>query len=151
MLRWRRPVVEVGSRKIQEDKNYQLVLLSDLDNAKNSKQLKTAFLQRQSNKLITFHQNYTISAIFQVTEMSKLVKRGALIVFEGCDRSGKTTQCKKLVDALNEDGHKAQFMRFPGKIIRCVVLRPDSVNEKGSKLYLSVVCLMVLERARWVG
>lgn len=22
--------------------------------------------------------------------------RGALIVFEGCDRSGKTTQCKKL-------------------------------------------------------
>ncbi|CAH1781094.1 unnamed protein product [Owenia fusiformis] len=39
--------------------------------------------------------------------------RGALIVFEGCDRCGKTTQCKKLVDALNRDGGKAEFMRFP--------------------------------------
>ncbi|KAI3640074.1 hypothetical protein MIR68_000952 [Amoeboaphelidium protococcarum] len=28
-------------------------------------------------------------------------KRGLLIVFEGCDRSGKSTQCQKLVDAFN--------------------------------------------------
>lgn len=30
--------------------------------------------------------------------------RGAFIVFEGCDRSGKTTQSKKLVAALREKG-----------------------------------------------
>ncbi|EEB15345.1 thymidylate kinase, putative [Pediculus humanus corporis] len=38
---------------------------------------------------------------------------GALIVFEGCDRAGKTTQCKKLVEKLNELGIKSQFMQFP--------------------------------------
>lgn len=42
--------------------------------------------------------------------------RGALIVFEGCDRSGKTTQCKKLVDALNSENIPATFMNFPGKL-----------------------------------
>jgi len=47
--------------------------------------------------------------------MSRLISRGALIVFEGCDRSGKSTQCKKLVEALNNDGIKAKLWRFPGR------------------------------------
>ena len=46
--------------------------------------------------------------------MSLPISRGALIVFEGCDRSGKSTQCKKLVDALTSDGIKAKLWRFPG-------------------------------------
>ncbi|XP_070539108.1 thymidylate kinase-like [Ptychodera flava] len=41
--------------------------------------------------------------------------RGALIVLEGCDRSGKTTQCQKLVDALRKDGQKVEFLRFPDR------------------------------------
>lgn len=41
-------------------------------------------------------------------------KRGALIVLEGCDRSGKSTQCKRLVEALNNKGIPSQLMRFPG-------------------------------------
>ena len=41
-------------------------------------------------------------------------KRGAFIVFEGCDKSGKTTQCKKLVEKLKEEGEKVEFCRFPG-------------------------------------
>ena len=40
--------------------------------------------------------------------------RGAFIVFEGVDRSGKTTQAKALVDLLNAQGVKAEFWRFPG-------------------------------------
>lgn len=36
--------------------------------------------------------------------------RGALIVVEGIDRSGKSTQCKMLVDALR----KAKGIKFPG-------------------------------------
>lgn len=40
-------------------------------------------------------------------------KRGALIVLEGVDRSGKTTQCKKLLQALESDGRPAEIMRFP--------------------------------------
>lgn len=41
-------------------------------------------------------------------------KRGALILFEGVDRCGKTTQAKKLVEALNAAGQATVFMRFPG-------------------------------------
>lgn len=44
------------------------------------------------------------------------IKRGALIVFEGCDKAGKTTQCRKLVDKLRELGVTAQFMQFPGNL-----------------------------------
>ena len=33
--------------------------------------------------------------------MTGAIKRGALIVFEGCDRSGKTTQVTKLVERFN--------------------------------------------------
>lgn len=48
-------------------------------------------------------------------------RRGALIVLEGVDKAGKTTQCKKLVQALQESGRPAEMMRFPGKTI----LAPD--------------------------
>lgn len=40
--------------------------------------------------------------------------RGKLIVFEGLDRAGKTTQCQMLVEALQNDGQSVMFMRFPG-------------------------------------
>ncbi|XP_034238457.1 thymidylate kinase isoform X2 [Thrips palmi] len=52
-----------------------------------------------------------------------MVRRGTFIVFEGCDRGGKTTQCKKLVEALNKKNIPAEYMNFPdrttavGKII----------------------------------
>lgn len=43
-----------------------------------------------------------------------MTARGALIVFEGCDRVGKSTQCKKLVDRLLGGGAAIKMMRFPG-------------------------------------
>lgn len=42
-------------------------------------------------------------------------KRGALIVLEGVDRAGKTTQCSKLVQALQQSGRPAEMMRFPDR------------------------------------
>lgn len=42
--------------------------------------------------------------------------RGKLIVFEGLDRAGKTTQCQMLVEALREEGQDVVFMRFPGTL-----------------------------------
>jgi len=42
-----------------------------------------------------------------------MLKRGALVVLEGCDRSGKTTQVQKLVQRLNDDGLKTKMLRFP--------------------------------------
>ncbi|OAL46807.1 thymidylate kinase [Pyrenochaeta sp. DS3sAY3a] len=41
--------------------------------------------------------------------------RGKLIVFEGLDRAGKSTQCQKLVDGLREKGAKVRLQRFPDR------------------------------------
>lgn len=43
------------------------------------------------------------------------VPRGAFIVLEGLDRSGKTTQVKLLEQRLAQAGRRVQVMRFPGK------------------------------------
>ncbi len=40
--------------------------------------------------------------------MSAAVKRGAFIVFEGCDRSGKTTQVQRLVTRLTDEGARVR-------------------------------------------
>ncbi|XP_068136711.1 thymidylate kinase isoform X2 [Hyperolius riggenbachi] len=39
--------------------------------------------------------------------------RGALIVLEGADRAGKSTQARRLVEALKERGYQAEGLRFP--------------------------------------
>ena len=49
------------------------------------------------------------------TSVAARPRRGALIVIEGCDRTGKTTQAKKLVEYLNGSDRKAIFMRFPDR------------------------------------
>ncbi|KAI4636165.1 hypothetical protein J4E83_001119 [Alternaria metachromatica] len=41
--------------------------------------------------------------------------RGKLIVFEGLDRAGKSTQCQMLVEDLQNDGIKVRHMRFPDR------------------------------------
>lgn len=41
--------------------------------------------------------------------------RGAIIVFEGMDRAGKTTQAKLLQQRCIEEGKNVKFMRFPDR------------------------------------
>ncbi|XP_013199975.1 thymidylate kinase [Amyelois transitella] len=43
------------------------------------------------------------------------MKRGALIVIEGVDRTGKSTQCKELVNNLLNKGVQAQYTNFPSR------------------------------------
>ncbi|CAD7015120.1 unnamed protein product [Ceratitis capitata] len=43
------------------------------------------------------------------------VKRGCLIVLEGCDRSGKSSQSRLLRDALGTHGLKVKHMHFPDR------------------------------------
>ena len=38
-------------------------------------------------------------------------------MLEGCDRVGKTTQAKLLVENLVKSGKKAKYMNFPGEWI----------------------------------
>ncbi|KAF2436980.1 thymidylate kinase [Tothia fuscella] len=41
--------------------------------------------------------------------------RGKLIVFEGLDRAGKSTQCERLAQRLQKEGHKVRHIRFPDR------------------------------------
>ncbi|KAL8714045.1 MAG: hypothetical protein Q9225_006657 [Loekoesia sp. 1 TL-2023] len=41
--------------------------------------------------------------------------RGALIVIEGLDRAGKSTQCEKLFQALQQQGRPVKRIRFPDR------------------------------------
>ncbi|XP_012286418.1 thymidylate kinase [Orussus abietinus] len=43
------------------------------------------------------------------------MSRGALIVLEGCDRAGKSTQVKMLVKALNSQGISSEARVFPDR------------------------------------
>ena len=41
--------------------------------------------------------------------------RGHLIVVEGLDRSGKTTQCQTLCEAIRDDGKNFKYVKFPDR------------------------------------
>ena len=41
--------------------------------------------------------------------------RGKLIVFEGLDKAGKSTQCTRLVENLEKDNVAVKYIRFPGR------------------------------------
>jgi polyphosphate kinase 2 (PPK2 family) len=43
--------------------------------------------------------------------------RGALIVLEGCDRAGKSTQCERLLRALQAQSISCRSVKFPGQQI----------------------------------
>ena len=77
-----------------------------------------------------------------------IVKRGTFIVFEGCDRSGKTTVCKKLVDFLNDKKlEKAKFMRFPDRTTEV----GSAINDylKGQKELDDHVIHLLFSANRW--
>lgn len=50
---------------------------------------------------------------------SPVVTRGAFIVLEGLDRSGKSTQVALLEKRLLAQGKKVKVMRFPGRFLAC--------------------------------
>jgi dTMP kinase len=61
--------------------------------------------------------------------------RGAFILLEGLDRSGKSTQARMLVDALNDNNVPAKLYRFPdrnttiGKLIdQYLTRKPDELD-----------------------
>ncbi|XP_066991359.2 thymidylate kinase [Anabrus simplex] len=69
--------------------------------------------------------------------------RGALIVLEGCDRAGKSTQCKKLVAALTSRGILAESLTFPdrstatGKLIDAYLCKKLDLTDQAIHLLFS--------------
>lgn len=48
------------------------------------------------------------------TKSQEAERRGALIVVEGLDRAGKSSQCESLLKSLQGAGHAVKYIRFPG-------------------------------------
>jgi dTMP kinase len=49
-------------------------------------------------------------------------KRGLLIVIEGLDRSGKSSQCQRLFDFLRLQGQRVRYTKFPGLLANAPVI-----------------------------
>ncbi|XP_054114095.2 thymidylate kinase isoform X2 [Callithrix jacchus] len=70
-------------------------------------------------------------------------RRGALIVLEGMDRAGKSTQSRKLVDALCALGHRAELLRFPersteiGKLLSSYLEKKSDLEDHSVHLLFS--------------
>ncbi|KAF7721650.1 hypothetical protein EC973_004326 [Apophysomyces ossiformis] len=70
-------------------------------------------------------------------------RRGQFIVVEGCDRSGKSTQCERLVQRLQEENHKVQLLKFPdrttqtGKMIDNYLKQSSHMNDQAIHLLFS--------------
>ncbi|XP_010559515.1 PREDICTED: thymidylate kinase isoform X2 [Haliaeetus leucocephalus] len=70
-------------------------------------------------------------------------RRGALIVLEGVDRAGKSTQGRRLVEALRADGHCADLLRFPertteiGRLISSYLVKEKNLEDHAVHLLFS--------------
>lgn len=69
--------------------------------------------------------------------------RGAFVLFEGPDRSGKTTQARRLVEALAAGGRDTVFMNFPdrktevGKMINAYLKQQVETDDRAIHLLFS--------------
>ncbi|CAA0823472.1 P-loop containing nucleoside triphosphate hydrolases superfamily protein [Striga hermonthica] len=73
----------------------------------------------------------------------KIVSRGALIVLEGLDRCGKTSQCGRLHSYLEESGHSIELWRYPdrntgvGKMISSYLANQSNLDDRAIHLLFS--------------
>lgn len=71
------------------------------------------------------------------------LKRGAFIVIEGVDRTGKTTQAKKLVESLKNKQLSAEYMNFPdrktdlGEVINSYLTSKNDLSNEAIHLLFS--------------
>ena len=78
-----------------------------------------------------------------MSNAAKKLARGAFILFEGCDRSGKSTQAVKLCERLASDGVKVEAMRFPernteiGKMINAYLTCARNLDDNAIHLLFS--------------
>ncbi|KAK4058852.1 Thymidylate kinase [Microbotryomycetes sp. JL221] len=78
-----------------------------------------------------------------IVSANAVQRRGAFIVFEGLDRSGKSTQVTRLVDHLSKKGVKAIACRFPdrttstGKMIDSYLAQKSDLDDQAIHLLFS--------------
>jgi dTMP kinase len=65
----------------------------------------------------TSNNEAALKGIAMSAESSTAPRRGAFIVLEGLDRSGKSTQVARLVEKLEQNGKRAHLQKFPGESV----------------------------------
>lgn len=74
---------------------------------------------------------------------SEFKSRGALVVLEGLDRSGKSSQCGELLTHLLNVGYSAELWRFPdrntavGKMISAYLSNESNLDDRTIHLLFS--------------
>ncbi|CAN1773049.1 Thymidylate kinase [Linum perenne] len=81
------------------------------------KALRLGALLGRSSRVVSLNRPWRCSFTSIGMEVDNGVtdQRGALIVLEGLDRSGKTSQSARLVSYLEGTGHSAELWRFPDR------------------------------------
>ncbi|AKS26467.1 putative thymidylate kinase [Diachasmimorpha longicaudata entomopoxvirus] len=77
------------------------------------------------------------------------IPRGSLIVFEGCDGVGKSTQAQLLVDRLNKEGKKAELLRFPDRTTQIGNLIDQVLQKKIEMPPTALALLFSANRWEW--
>ncbi|GAA5932795.1 bifunctional thymidylate/uridylate kinase [Sporobolomyces koalae] len=75
-------------------------------------------------------------------------KRGAFIVLEGLDRSGKSTQVERLVNALEREGNRVKRIGFPDRTSPTGILINNYLTQKDTKLSDEAIHLL-FSANRW--
>ncbi|GAA5877624.1 hypothetical protein JCM16303_003403 [Sporobolomyces ruberrimus] len=75
-------------------------------------------------------------------------KRGALIIFEGLDRSGKSTQLQRLYERLQGEGRKVKKIGFPDRTSPTGLLINSYLTQKETKLSDEAIHLL-FSANRW--
>ena len=69
-------------------------------------------------------------------------KRGLFIVLEGLDRSGKSSQCKKLLDFFTGRGLASELINFPNRKIETGKMIDEYLRNSETKLWDEAVHLL---------
>jgi dTMP kinase len=80
----------------------------------------------------------------KVRERTQFLQPGSLIVIEGLDGAGITTQAKRLASYLDAHGHRALYTEQPsngpiGKLLRTLLASPDRLAHQGAMRTLSLL------------
>lgn len=100
---------------------------------------------RTEKTLKTFKQTTKKSVLkqFGMYNSGNAARRGCLIVLEGLDRCGKTTQCDRLVSFLERKGLPVEAWRFPdrntdiGRMISSYLTNKSQLDDKTIHLLFS--------------
>lgn len=76
------------------------------------------------------------------------IKRGAFIVVEGVDKSGKSTQCCKILETLKSKMIPSELMTFPDRTTKTGQLIHEYVTDKDCKLNDQTIHLL-FSANRW--